>query len=154
MKRTLFVALLACVTLMFTSCTKEKDLNGTKWTTHTTHTQEMTYMGITAAMNLTIDGTMNFTSTTDGSATFTTSGTVSVPSMGMSQPLDGETSTDKFTYTFDGTNGTLTIADDNSTETVPFAYNKKDNTITISRAIKDDQTGLSFTLTMVFTEVK
>ena len=38
MKRTLFVALLACVTLMFTSCTKEKDLNGTKWTTHTTHT--------------------------------------------------------------------------------------------------------------------
>ena len=60
-----------------------------------------------------------------------------------------------FTYTFDGEKGTLTGKDHTGAEsTLPFTYNKKDNTITISENMVDEETGLSLKVVLVFTEAK
>lgn len=152
MKKTLFVALLACFTLMFASCNKEKDLNGTNWKTHTVVNQEMSMQGVTATINLTIDGTMSFTNATNGAMILTTSG--SMQAMGMTIPMDAETDTIDFTYTFTGENGTITMKEDNESTSVPFTYNKKDNTINITQTQTDEETGLSMTIDMTFTEDK
>lgn len=154
MKKTLFVALLACVTLMFASCSKEKTLNGTSWKTHTVYSEEFTEAGMTSSVNMTIDGTMKFVDATKGSMSMSVSGTITIPGFG-SLPMEAETNTTDFTYTFDGEKGTMTGKDDEGTETtIPFTYNKKDNTILISQKEVDEETGLEFNLEMVFTEVK
>lgn len=152
MKKTLFVALLACFTLMFASCNKEKELNGTKWKTHTTTSQQINMEGVAATVNMTIDGTMEFTSTTAGSMTLTISGSVSA--MGMTFPMDAETNTEGFTYTFDGESGVLTATDEDETVTLPFTYNKKDNTITVTMKEKDEETGMEMNIEMLFNEEK
>jgi YD repeat-containing protein len=150
MKKTLFVALLACFTLVFTSCNKEKELPGTSWKTHTVVDQDMTMQGITAHLNMTIDGTMKFTDATNGSMTLASSGTISA--MGMSFPMDSEAETTAFTYTFDGESGTLTATVDGETSTIPFTYDKKENTILITMNEKDEETGMEMNFEMVFTE--
>ena len=143
MKKTLFLALLACVTMVFTSCNKEKELPGTSWKTHTVIDQDMSMEGITAHINMVMDATMDMT----------TSGSMSA--MGMTLPIDNEEETITFTYTFDGEAGTLTSTDeDGETETIPFTYNKKDNTIVISQTERDEETGMEMKFEMVFTEVK
>lgn len=152
MKKTLFLALLACVTMVFTSCNKEKELPGTSWKTHTVIDQDMTMEGITAHINMIMDGTMKFTDATNGTMELTTSGTISA--MGMTLPLDEETETTAFTYTFDGESGTITTTDEDGTTTVPFTYNKKENTIVISQKEVDEETGMEMNFEMVFTEVK
>ena len=152
MKKTLFVALIACFTLMFTSCNKEKELPGTSWKTHTVIDQDMTMEGITAHLNMVMDGTMKFTDATNGTMEITSSGSISA--MGMTLPLDEDTETTAFTYTFDGEQGTLTATDEGETTTIPFTYNKKDNTILITQTEVDEETGESITFEMVFTEVK
>ena len=152
MKKTLFIALLACFTMMFASCNKEKELNGTNWKTHTVVNQEMTMQGIAATLNMTIDGTLKFTDATNGTMTLTTSG--SMTAMGMTFPMDESTDTETFTYTFDGENGVLTATVDGTTETMPFTYNKKDNTLTFAISETDDETGANITFDMVFTEEK
>jgi hypothetical protein len=148
MKKTLFVALLACFTLMFASCNKEKELAGTNWKTHTTTSQSIAM----ATVNMTIDGTMKFTDATKGTITLTANGTMEA--MGMSENLDEETMTSDFTYTFDGEKGVMTITEDGETEAMPFTYNKKDNTIAFTFSISDDETGLNFSFDMVFNEDK
>ena len=153
MKKTLFVALLACFTMMFTSCNKEKELPGTSWKTHTVIDQDMTMEGIAAHINMIMDGTMKFTDATKGTMSMTTSGTMSA--MGMTFPIDAEESTTNFTYTFDGEAGTMTATDeDGETSTIPFTYNKKENTIVISQTERDEETGMEMSFEMVFTEVK
>ncbi|MBO4599149.1 MAG: hypothetical protein J5641_00255 [Bacteroidales bacterium] len=152
MKKTLFVALLACFTMMFASCNKEKELNGTNWKTHTVVNQEMTMQGIAATLDLTIDGTMKFTDATNGSMTLTTSG--SVTAMGMTFPMDPDTETTAFTYTFDGTNGVLTATVDGKPESIPFVYDKKENTLTFNLTETDEETGTTMTFELVFTEEK
>ena len=153
MKKTLFLAILACFTMVFTSCNKEKELPGTSWKTHTVIDQDMTMEGITAHLNMIVDGTMKFTDATKGSMTITTSGTMTA--MGMSFPLDADEETIAFTYTFDGEAGTLTATyEEGETETIPFTYNKKENTILISQTERDEETGMEMHLDMVFTEVK
>jgi hypothetical protein len=116
MKKTLFVALLACFTMMFASCNKEKELNGTSWKTHTVVNQDMSMEGITATLNMTIDGTLKFTDATNGTMTLTTSG--SITAMGMTLPMDEDTETETFTYTFDGESGVLTTTVDGTPSTV------------------------------------
>ena len=59
MKKTLLVALLACLTIMFASCKKEKTLNGTTWKTHTTTTQQVGEGALSLTANITFDGTMS-----------------------------------------------------------------------------------------------
>ena len=125
MKKTLFLALLACVTMVFTSCNKEKELPGTSWKTHTVIDQDMSMEGITAHINMVMDATMKFTDATKGTMDMTTSGSMSA--MGMTFPIDTEEETITFTYTFDGEKGTLTGKDHTGAEsTLPFTYNKKD----------------------------
>ena len=138
--------------MMFASCNKEKELNGTNWKTHTVVNQEMTMQGIAATLNMTIDGTLKFTDATNGTMTLTTSG--SMTAMGMTFPMDESTDTETFTYTFDGENGVLTATVDGTTETMPFTYNKKDNTLTFAISETDDETGANITFDMVFTEEK
>ena len=152
MKKALFVALLACFTMMFASCNKEKSLPGTNWKTHTVYNQDITMQGIAATLNMTIDGTMKFTDATNGSMTLATKGTISA--MGMSFPMDSDPETTAFTYTFDGEAGTMTATADGETQTIPFTYNKKDNTILFSINEKDDETGMEYKMDMVFTEEK
>ena len=152
MKKTLFVALLACFTMMFASCNKEKELNGTSWKTHTVVNQDMNMEGITATLNMTIDGTLKFTDATNGSMTLTTSG--SMTAMGMTFPMDESTDTESFTYTFDGESGVLTTTVDGTTETMPFTYDKKENTLIFDINETDEETGETMSFTMVFTEEK
>ena len=153
MKKTLFLALLACVTMVFTSCNKEKELPGTSWKTHTVIDQDMTMEGITAHLNMIMDGTMKFTDATNGTMTITSSGSISA--MGMTLPLDSDEETTVFTYTFDGEQGTITMTDEeDGSISVPFTYNKKENTITISQKEVDEETGMEMNIEMVFTEVK
>lgn len=153
MKKTMFLALLACVTMVFTSCNKEKELPGTSWKTHTVIDQDMTMEGITAHLNMIMDGTMKFTDATNGTMTITSSGSISA--MGMTLPLDSDEETTVFTYTFDGEQGTITMTDEeDGSISVPFTYNKKENTITISQKEVDEETGMEMNIEMVFTEVK
>ena len=153
MKKTLFLALLACVAMVFTSCNKEKELPGTSWKTHTVIDQDMTMEGITAHLNMIMDGTMKFTDATNGTMTITSSGSISA--MGMTLPLDSDEETTVFTYTFDGEQGTITMTDEeDGSISVPFTYNKKENTITISQKEVDEETGMEMNIEMVFTEVK
>ena len=153
MKKTMILALLACVTMVFTSCNKEKELPGTSWKTHTVIDQDMTMEGITAHLNMIMDGTMKFTDATNGTMTITSSGSISA--MGMTLPLDSDEETTVFTYTFDGEQGTITMTDEeDGSISVPFTYNKKENTITISQKEVDEETGMEMNIEMVFTEVK
>ena len=139
--------------MVFTSCNKEKELPGTNWKTNTVIDQDITMEGITAHMNMTIEGTMKFTDATNGTMTMTTSGTITA--MGMTFPLDAENETFAFTYTFDGETGTISSTDeDGETTSLPFTYNKKDNTIVISETERDEDTGMEMNIEMVFTEVK
>ena len=153
MKKTLFLALLACVTMVFTSCNKEKELPGTSWKTHTVVDQDITMEGISAHLNVVMDGIMKFTDATKGTMEMSTSGSASA--MGMTFPLDPETVTTTFTYTFDGEKGTLTGTDeDGNPSTIPFTYNKKENTIAVAYHDTDEETGLEINVEMLFTEVK
>lgn len=146
MKKTLLVALLACLTIMFASCKKEKTLNGTTWKTHTVLTEE--------ALELTIDGVLKFVDATKGTLETTTSGSITIPGMG-SFPMDSEVTKTDFTYTFDGEKGTMTGKDDEGVEsTIPFTYNKKDKTIVFSEKEVDEETGMEMKFELVFTEVK
>ena len=138
--------------MMFASCNKEKELNGTSWKTHTVVNQDMSMEGITATLNMTIDGTLKFTDATNGTMTLTTSG--SITAMGMTLPMDEDTETETFTYTFDGESGVLTTTVDGKTETMPFTYDKKENTLTFAINETDEETGETMSFTLVFTEEK
>ena len=154
MKKTLFLALLACFTLMFASCNKEKELTGTSWKTHTVVDQDITIQGITIPLDMTVDGTMKFSDSTnnDGSMNLSYNGTVTIPILGAR--TISETDNTVFTYVFDGEAGTMTATVDGETSTVPFTYNKEDNTIHISVSKKYEEVGAEINFEMVFTEVK
>jgi hypothetical protein len=70
-------------------------------------------------------------------------------------PGMNESFTTDLTYTFDGEKGTLTGVDEETgkPETIPFTYNKKDNTIKISQTVVEED-GEPFTIEVVFNEVK
>ena len=121
MKKVLLVALFACLTMAFASCNKEKDLNGTTWTCHYTGSMDDPDEGFTVSLDFNF--LMEFTSATEGQMTTSGKGII----MGMEIPF--EASTDSFSYTFDGTNGS--IYDDSTS--VAFAYSKEANTITFTQ---------------------
>lgn len=148
MKKRMFVAFMACIAVMFASCNKEKELNGTSWKTHTTVSQNVIEDGVSAHVDATMDATIKFTSATTGVFSMTTSGVVT--SMGMQFPLEETVGPENFTYTFNGNKGRLTFIErDGETETVPFTYNKQNNTILIIDR-EDDADEISIEL--VFTE--
>lgn len=138
----------ACFAMMFGSCQKELELSGTTW--KATQTESDTYDGITSSM--TMDCILKFADATNGSLDMTMSGSVNMG--GMTQELDPQTQTANFTYTFDGTNGTMTAIDDETGEyeTIPFTYNKKDKAILISVKEPGEQGEPDFELNLVFTQ--
>lgn len=143
MKKLLLVAFVACMTVFATSCSKEKELAGTTWTYTISETETGEIEGM--PMEITVNGTftLKFTDQTNGELTME----MSLIMGGMN--LGNQSETQAFTYTFDGTNGTMTA------DGVPqnFTYNKEDNTITMTMS-GVDETGETITETMVFNEVK
>ena len=155
MKKTLFVAFLACITMMFVSCKKEKTLNGTTWKAQIVTTEDMGEDQMEATLTITINGALKFIDASKASMTLTTSATATMGGQTMPMPGMNESFTTDLTYTFDGEKGTLTGVDEETgkPETIPFTYNTKDNTIKISQTVVEED-GEPFTIEMVFNEVK
>ena len=155
MKKTLFVAFLACITMMFVSCKKEKTLIGTNWKAQVVTTEDWGDEEEEATLTITINGALKFIDASKASMTLTTSATATMGGQTMPMPGMNESITTDLTYTFDGEKGTLTGVDEETgkPETIPFTYNKKDNTIKISQTVVEED-GEPFTIEMVFNEVK
>lgn len=138
MKKNIFIAMAAVVMMIFTGCSKDIELAGTKWKAN--YNKTITYQGMDASVSMAFN--LNFTDATKYS--LTTSGTMSV--MGMSQNMDSETTTG--TYTFDGEKG---VFDGDQT----FTYNKKAETITVEQKIDDEELAAMFgtdKLTLTFSQ--
>ena len=155
MKKTLFVAFLACITMMFVSCKKEKTLIGTNWKAQVVTTEDWGDEEEEATLTITINGALKFIDASKASMTLTTSATATMGGPTIPMPGMNESFTTDLTYTFDGEKGTLTGVDEETgkPETIPFTYNKKDNTIKISQTVVEED-GEPFTIEMVFNEVK
>ena len=108
MKKFIYVALMTFVLIGMGSCSKNKDLTGTKWVASITETDE----GETYSFTMTLE----FTTKTEG--------TVSISFFGMSE-------SDPFTYTYDGDgSGTITTTDEGESYTVPFTVDGDELTMT------------------------
>ena len=155
MKKTLFVAFLACITMMFVSCKKEKTLIGTNWKAQVVTTEDWGDEEEEATLTITINGALKFIDASKASMTLTTSATATMGGQTMPMPGMNESFTTDLTYTFDGEKGTLTGVDEETgkPETIPFTYNKKDNTIKMSET-EVDEDGNPLTIELVFNEVK
>lgn len=108
MKKLLLVAFVAVFAFATTSCKKEKGLDGTTWKYHMSETETIQGM----VMSVTMDATLNFVDETNG--TMTIDGEMAVDG----QVLDKNSSTEKFTYTFDSETGkgTMTNVVENANE--------------------------------------
>ncbi len=139
MKRNIFLTIAAIAMLLFSSCSKDIDLAGTKWNAHVA--KSMTMQGIEMQLNMNFN--LNFTDATNYS--IVTSG--SAEAMGHTENMPEETT--EGTYTFDGEKGIL----DGEQE---FTYNKKDKTIVIEMEVDDEEAALVLgdKLTLVFSQVK
>lgn len=108
MKKLLLVAFVAVFAFATTSCKKEKGLDGTTWKYHMSETETIQGM----VMSVTMDATLNFVDETNG--TMTVDGEMAIDG----QVLDKNSSTEKFTYTFDSETGkgTMTNVVENANE--------------------------------------
>lgn len=150
MKKLFLMTFVACFAMMFASCEKDVELNGTTWHAHDTATQQITQMGITVDAAVDMDCTIAFADATSGTLTTTLGGTITV--FGETQTVPQQTYTDGFSYTFDGKTGVLTSTDPNETETIPFTYNKKDKSIDVEINQKDEESGLDLTFHLHFVQ--
>ncbi len=116
MKKYLFVALMTFVMIGMTSCGKEKDLTGTKWSGTVTDVDEESGVQMTTAIDI------EFTTVTDGKITESLVGVATF------------THTMPFTYTYDANNGKGTMSVINSekkkTEVVEIPFTVDGNTLT------------------------
>lgn len=108
MKKLLLVAFVAVFAFATTSCKKEKGLDGTTWKYHMSETETIQGM----VMSVTMDATLNFVDETNG--TLAIDGEMAIDG----QVLDKNSSTEKFTYTFDSETGkgTMTNVVENANE--------------------------------------
>lgn len=153
MKKLFLMTFVACFAMMFASCNKELELNGTTWKASQTFSESYTEDGITGSITMEMDCTMNFADATKGTLAMTMSGSLAIGGISV-LPLEPDTQVADFTYTFDGTNGTLTSVDKETGEnaTIPFTYNKKDKTILISINEKEEDLGVDIKFDLVFTQ--
>lgn len=144
----------ACFAMMFASCNKELELNGTTWTASQTLNESYTEAGIEITTTMTTDCTMKFIDATKGSLAVTIYGSTTY--MGHTYNSAPETQEEAFTYTFDGATGTLTAVDEETGEhaTIPFTYNKSDKTIHIDISEPGEDGEPDFELNLVFTQEK
>lgn len=140
----------ACFALMFASCEKEVELNGTTWKAHESISQQMTQMGMTVDATIDLDCTLNFQDGSNGTINMITNGSASF--MGQVFPMPEQNVTENVTYTFDGENGTLTPTEGSDTEPIPFTYDKKNKTINIDIVQKDEEIGLDLNIHLHFTQ--
>lgn len=152
MKKIFLMTFVACIAMMFGSCQKELELNGTTWKANSTVSESDSSEGITMTTTISEDFVLKFVDATNVTMTLTTS--VSYTVMGQTHNYEPETQTGSLTYTFDGTNGTLTAKDEETgeTETVPFTYNEKDKTININIVEPGEEGEDDFVLDLVFTQ--
>lgn len=108
MKKLLLVAFVAVFAFATTSCKKEKGLDGTTWKYHMSETETIQGM----VMSVTMDATLNFVDETNG--TLAIDGEMAIDG----QVPDKNSSTEKFTYTFDSETGkgTMTNVVENANE--------------------------------------
>ena len=140
MKKSIFLTIAAAVMLLFSSCAKDINLNGTHWKANLSKT--MTYQSMEVQFDATFD--LNFLDETRYS--MVSGGTLTA--MGYTRDVDTETL--EGTYTFDGENGMFDGTD-------AFTYNKKDKTIVVEQVIDDQEVAAMYgtdKITIVFTEVK
>lgn len=147
MKKLFLMTFVACFAMMFASCEKEIELNGTTWKAHENIKQQVPQMG---DVNIDLNCTLNFKDATTGTINMIINSSVSV--MGQEFPLSEQNNTESFTYTFDGKAGVLTSTDPTDTETIPFTYNKEDKTINIDINEKDEESGLDINFHLHFVQ--
>ena len=150
MKKLFLMTFVACFAMMFASCEKEVELNGTTWKAHETISQQMTEMGMTMDVRVVMDCTLNFKDATTGTLNMIINGSASM--MGQEFPMPEQNNTESFTYTFDGENGVLSSTDPTETMTIPFTYNKKDKSIDINLNEKDEDTGMDLNFHLHFVQ--
>lgn len=147
MKKLFLMTFVACFAIMFASCEKDVELNGTTWKAHENIKQQVSQMG---DVNIDLNCTLNFKDATTGTINMIINSSVSV--MGQEFPLSEQNNTESFTYTFDGKAGVLTSTDPTDTETIPFTYNKEDKTINIDINEKDEESGLDINFHLHFVQ--
>lgn len=141
MKKNILLALVAVVTMIFSGCSKEFELSGTKWEANYNNTfNYMDYPGtLNMNMTLTFKDVSNYSITATGEVTI------------MDQTQNMEEDTTEGTYTFDGVNG---MFDDEQL----FTYNEKNKTITTIIDLGDDPDDTAIfganQITLVFKQVK
>ena len=126
--------------LLFTSCSKDIDLNGTQWKANFSKT--VTYEGVEASLN------MNFNVQFTGETTYKMTESGTMTAFGQTFDMDAETT--EGTYTFDGEDGKF----DGETS---FSYDKKNKSLVVELEIDDEETAEMFgsdKITLVFTQVK
>ena len=139
MKRNIFLTFAALFVLLFSSCSKDIDLNGTKWKSDLS--KSITYMGMEGAANFTFD--LHFVDATK--YTLGMSGNISI--MGQNMPVPEQSQ--EGTYTFDGEKGMFD-------EEQPFTYNSSKETITVDMTIDEQEFVNAFgtnTLTLTFKQI-
>ena len=140
MKKNIFLTVAAAVMLLFTSCSKDIDLNGTQWKANFSKT--VTYEGVEASLN------MNFNVQFTGETTYKMTESGTMTAFGQTFDMDAETT--EGTYTFDGEDGKF----DGETS---FSYDKKNKSLVVELEIDDEETAEMFgsdKITLVFTQVK
>lgn len=147
MKKLFLMTFVACFAIMFASCEKDVELNGTTWKAHENIKQQVSQMG---DVNIDLNCTLNFKDATTGTINMIINSSVSV--MGQEFPMPEQNNTESFTYTFDGKAGVLTSTDPTDTETIPFTYNKEDKTINIDINEKDEESGLDINFHLHFVQ--
>lgn len=150
MKKLFLMTFVACFAIMFASCEKDVELNGTTWKAHETASQQITQMGMTLDVNVDMNCTLNFKDATTGTINIILNGSASM--MGQEFPMPEQNETDSFTYTFDGKSGVLKSTDPTETETIPFTYNKKDKSINIDITEKDEESGMDLSFHLHFVQ--
>lgn len=141
MKKVVLSCLVAVATFFMVSCNKDVDLSGTSWTS--SYTMNDTLEGMSA--NIKMDILLSFTDNVKGTLIGKTSVTIG------GVPVESDSDTAAFTYTFDGkTAGALTNVDeeDSTTTTYNFTYSKDNKTITVATG----ETEEGFPSQLVFTK--
>lgn len=169
MRKNIFVTLAALVVMLFTSCSKDIELEGTYWNWNTdvditdeileemgedeaeVFRQMIAPAGGKVILNFSID--MNFLTEKSGEMILSAKIKNADRMPSIVQSLFREfnwTEKEAFSYTFDGEKGVLTVED---SDTQPFTYNEDNETITMS--VDDPDMVETFgTSTLVFKQKK
>lgn len=148
----------ACFAMLCASCHKDDDnsteykgLSKTTWTAQQT-LNKLIASDMDVSMDMTLKCTLAFTDLTNGTLTVTDSET-SYMMGSVLQEYPSKTNTYNFTYTFDGTKGTITTTNGRILS-IPFTYNKENNTINFSFSQTMEEHDITFDFHLSFKRQK